>query len=203
MKFYKALPYKIEHNGRTYRLDPAFDNVLTMFEATEGLLPHEVVDVALHFLIHGKHPNDPTLLKSVYDLLFDEKKKNDGQKRHYDFIQDSALIYAAFWQTYGIDLHRERGRMHWVTFATLFAGLPSDTRFSEVVQIRLRPLPKATKYNAEERGQLIRLKQEVALKISEEERQANLQAGFSKMAMTLMAMAERNKNKGESVNVAE
>ncbi len=193
MIFYKPLPSKVEHNGRTYRLDAAFDNVLTMFEATEGLLPSEVVEVALHFLIRGKHPNDAALLEKVYKMLFDGKKQEDGTQRHFDFIQDSELIFAAFWQTYGINLHKERGRLHWLTFSTLFAGLPNNTRFSDVVQIRLKPIPKATKHNGEERAQLMKMKAQVALKISDKERHRNLQAGFAKMAETLLAMAQHNK----------
>ena len=72
------------------------------------------------------------------------------------------------------------------------SGLPSNTRFSEVVQIRAMDIPKPNKYNAEERGRIIRLKQEYALKVSAEEREKNLQDGLKKMLAVLLARAEKN-----------
>ena len=62
---------------------------------------------------------------------------------------------------------------------------------AQIMDIRSRPIPKATKYNNEERTHLLRLKSEFRLELSEAERQANLQEGLAKIAMTLEGMIKR------------
>ena len=62
----------------------------------------------------------------------------------------------------------------------------------QILSIRSRPLPKPTKYNQEERRQLIRLKQLYRLEISEEERKEQFQKGLEKIASTLYRLAERS-----------
>ena len=104
-----------------------------------------------------------------------------------DFTQDRALIIAAFRQAYGIDLVAERGRMHWQTFADLLKGLPSNTRLAEVMDIRAKPMPKPTKYNAEERARLAKLKADFKLEKTEAEKQAALQRGLRQMSVALLS----------------
>ena len=115
-------------------------------------------------------------------MLFPETKQG---KKVFDFIQDSELIYAAFMQTYRIDLIDTP--LHWWKFQALMSGLPSNTRFSEIIQIRTMEIPKPNKYNMEERQRIIRLKQEYALKVSAEEREKNLQDGLKKMLAVLLS----------------
>ena len=129
---------------------------------------------------------------------FFDAHESDGMPRAMDFEQDAALIYSAFRQAYGIDLHAEIGRMHWLTFLALLEGLPGDTRFSDVVSIRVRPLPDPTKTNAKERAELMRLKQKYAVRVSEDERQSGLQSGLRKIAECLLALAEEGDGNGES-----
>lgn len=191
-KFYAPLPYTVPFGRGVIRLTPAFDNVLAMYEALDGLLVDEYIDVALHYLTKNA-PRSPEAFMAVMQTLF-PKQVAPKHARSFDFIQDSDLIYAAFWQTYGIDLDAMRGKLHWWKFNALLGGLPSNTRFVEVVQIRLRELPKPNKHNHKEIQELLRLKQEFALKISEEERQQNLQAGFQKMAMALLQMVRSDDN---------
>lgn len=62
----------------------------------------------------------------------------------------------------------------------LFNGLSDDTKIMQIISIRSRPLPKPTKYNAEERRQLIKLKQLYKLNLSEEERKSNSKMGLQK-----------------------
>lgn len=174
-----------------YKLTPAYDNVLNMYEVLEGADLWDQAELMFYYLTEDA-PRDVGLLKAIVDLLIMPRKKPKQSPRAFDFIQDSELIYAAFYQAYGIDLIEEQGKMHWWKFQALLQGLPSDTRFSEVVQIRLRPMPPPTKYNGEERAQIARLKAEYALEISEEERQANLQQGLRRMKEIMLAMAKRN-----------
>lgn len=181
-----SLPWTVEHDGKVYRLTPTHDNVLKMYEACDGMDYAAQVDIALHFLVDGKHPVSEELLEAVSNVLFPDRKSSD--KKVFDFVQDSELIYAAFMQAYGVDLIDTP--LHWWKFSALLSGLPSDTRFSEVLQIRTMEIPKPTKYNHEERMRIIRLKHDYALKQTAEEREKNLQEGLRKIAESLIARAE-------------
>ena len=83
--------------------------------------------------------------------------------------------------------------MHWHTFMALFSGLPEETRIMQIISIRAKPLPKPTKYNAEERQQLMRLKAIYRLEISEEERERQLATGLWKLAEMLQSMAKKGR----------
>lgn len=187
-EFYRPLPYDIDYKGRLYRLTPAFDNVLTMFKDIEGIPDHRVPEIMGHYLLQ-KPSGDAGLLQAVTETLF--PKDGRKHKKSMDFIQDGQLIYAAFMQAYGIDLNDQRGKLHWWKFTALLRGLPSNTRFMEVVQIRTKPMPAPTKHNAEERAQLARLKAEFALKLTAEEREQQMQDGLRNVAMVMLAMAKK------------
>lgn len=189
--FYEPLPYSVKYKGKTWQLTPTFDNVLSMYRQLEDCTDTERLDVMLYFLLKKhRYPKDALLLTEVCKLLFSTSKR--PAERCFDFLQDSDLIYAAFKQAYGIDLYQEQGKLHWLQFKALMAGLPSNTKLAEVISIRLRPLPPANKHNARERAELMRLKQSVALQISEEERQRNIQEGLTKMVNVLLSMGAKN-----------
>ncbi len=52
----------------------------------------------------------------------------------YSFWQDEELIYAAFYQQYGIDL--SCAELHWWQFKALLQGVGEDTRLFRVMQYR-------------------------------------------------------------------
>lgn len=56
-------------------------------------------------------------------------------KRAYCFEQDADLIFAAFWEAYGIDLTAVGG-LHWWKFRALFKALPSECEFCKVMGYR-------------------------------------------------------------------
>lgn len=60
----------------------------------------------------------------------------EKRKRLFDIIADSGRIYAAFFQTYHINLRQVR--MHWWIFGELLEGLPKSTHLSDVIEIRGR-----------------------------------------------------------------
>lgn len=64
------------------------------------------------------------------------KKNQKGQKILFNISYDSEYIYAGFMQAYGIDLINQQGKLHWKKFNALLVGLPSDTRFAEILKIR-------------------------------------------------------------------
>ena len=60
--------------------------------------------------------------------------KRSKHKNVYSFEYDEPLIFAAFYQQYGIDLTVTR--MHWWKFKALFDALTEDTKFVKVMGYR-------------------------------------------------------------------
>ena len=191
-EFYRQLPYSVTYKGRKYDLTPEYDNVLTMFKDVEGVPMHRVPEIMGYYLLR-KPSTDAGLLQTVSELLF--PPANTTHQKSMDFIQDGPLIYAAFMQAYGMDLVEQRGILHWWKFNALLRGLPSNTRLMEVVQIRTKPMPAPNRYNAQERAELARLKQEFALELTEAEREEQLQNGLRNMAQMLLQMAANKEQK--------
>ena len=185
---FTPLPYKVRVKGRIYTLIPHFDNVLQMYQAIEGLDTWDKPEVMLSYLVKQDVKPSLELLQAVSQVLF-PPSKGSGEKA-FDFVQDSALIYAAFMQAYHIDLIEEQGKLHWWKFQSLLNGLPSNTRFSEIVAIRMKPIPAPTKYNQQEREELMRLKSLYAVKLSAEERQEQLQQSLRNVVNYLQSVAK-------------
>lgn len=85
--------------------------------------------------------------------------RGSGLNLPYDFNKDAELIYAAFMQTYGIDLAGEN--MHWWRFRALFKGLSKDTEFARIVGIRTVDISDVT--DSKRRAALRRLKAKYSL----------------------------------------
>jgi hypothetical protein len=189
MKLQERLPDSVTVDGRKYRLDLDFRNVLKMIEVMDrdDLLPEAKAFKALSFVC--KRPrNAGKVLEAIKGLLFKAPRKTGGQKVT-DFEQDAPLIRAAFRQAYGIDLYRDK--LHWVEFTELLNAIPEGSRYSEVVGIRTRPIPAATKWNAHEREWLMKAKADVALEIDENERMKRYQQDVANIASVLMGMAKK------------
>ena len=190
MRLQDRLPDGVTVDGKFYKLDFDFRNVLRMIEelGRDDIIPEARSWRAVHCLT--KHPkNVDKVLDAVQKLLFDEPPKKDAQKVT-DFEQDAGLIRAAFRQSYGIDLYREH--LHWIEFTELLNAIPEGSRFSEVVGIRARPLPSPTKWNAEEREWLMKAKANVALHMSESDRDKQYQKDVANIAAALMAWSKQN-----------
>ena len=102
------------------------------------------------------------------------------------------MIRAAFRQVYQIDLFRDK--LHWLEFRELLQNLPDGNRYEEVLGIRARPLPAATKYNAKEREWLIKAKQSCALHMSEQEAAKKYDEDVSRIFAGLMSMMPKEVN---------
>lgn len=69
----------------------------------------------------------------------DEKNLHTNRlKPVYSFCQDAALIYAGFYQQYGIDL--TTAELHWYQFRALLSGLGEETLFGRVLGYRMMDL---------------------------------------------------------------
>ena len=193
-------PTYVKVGGKKYWIRTSFRSALLALDVIkDGLLSeYEKMDLIIESLV--KNPfvkwmpaeKKMSLYSSIAsDFLSHGQEKKTSSKKVMDLVQDKSLIIAAFRQSYGIDLCSRSLDLHWWTFFFFLAGIPADTRLMEIVSIRSRPLPKPTKYNHEERAQLMRLKSEYALKLSDEEKQAQMQDGLRRMAASLQAIAKK------------
>ena len=188
MELQDTLPQGVTVDGRFYRLDFDFRNVLRMMEimGRDDLMPEAREYLAVKCLT--KRPkNAGKVLEAVRSTLFQNPPKTDAQKVT-DFVQDAGMIRAAFRQAYGIDLYKER--LHWIEFSELLNAIPEGSRYSEVVGIRARPLPPPTKWNAEERKWLMKAKADVAIQMSDAEQKKMYEQGVANLAAALIAIAQ-------------
>lgn len=190
MKLQDSLPNSVRVGRKTYRLDLDFRNVLRMMEtlSDDDLMPTAREWNALKCIMKRPPRQTAGLMLVVRALLFHDKAQTDNKKLT-DFTQDADLIRAAFLQNYGINLYRDK--LHWFEFTGLLSCLPEGSRYSEILGIRARPLPKATKYNAEERQWLMKAKAQYAVKMSDKEREDRYQQSMHRTAASLLALAKR------------
>ena len=196
MKLQERLPDSVTVGKRRYKMDFDFRRVLTMMEtlARNDLMPEAREYLALKCLM--KHPPRDTgpVMTAVKALLFPETKRNADGKKLTSFEQDADLIRAAFRQEYGIDLYRDR--VHWIEFSALLNALPEGNRYADVLGIRARPMPAATKYNIAEREWLTKSKAACALQMTDEEREQNYTQCVKNVFAGIMAWAERGSENG-------
>jgi hypothetical protein len=186
MKLQDTLPNGVTVDGRFYKLDFDFRNVLRMMDELDrdDVMPEARAYNALKCLTN-RPKNVQKVLEAVKGLLFQEKPKKDAQKVT-DFVQDAGMIRAAFRQAYGIDLYRDR--LHWIEFSELLNAIPEGSRYAEVVGIRVRPMPAPTRWNAQEREWLLKAKADVAIHLSEKEQAKKYQEDVAKVFSGLMGI---------------
>lgn len=191
MKLYERLPERVTVDGRSYRLNLDFRNVLRMMDVMgrDDLLPGARDWLALRCIMRRPPKRTTALMAAVRALLFPARKGSGDGKRITSFEQDADLIRAAFRQAYGINLYRDK--LHWMEFAALLSALPEGSRYSEVLGIRARPMPAPTKYNAQEREWLAKAKAAYALEMDDKERARAYEQGVKALFAGLIAWAEK------------
>lgn len=178
--------------GRKFRLTLQAGRVLRALKSVsdQELIPEVRIGEACKDLVRGRVPQRmrPDVVKAAFDCAnYDKFARPHTGPKVLDFEQDEGYIHAAFAQAYGIDLDVELDRMHWRKFVALVHGLPDNTRIAQIMEIRARPMPKPTRYNAEERRQLAKLKMEYALRGQTSEDVAD---GLRTLAGALAAQAK-------------
>lgn len=153
-------------SDKRYPLNLSFDNVLRLLEMWQdgdiesyikpylalGMLTGEsfkdysVEDVVeISEAIFEEHIKIKTPVDYVveYDLMgniipkLDRKKDDEDEEDEiYNIKYDSDYIFSSFFQAYNIDLIEEQGKLHWQKFNALLNGLPKNTKFREVLEIR-------------------------------------------------------------------
>ena len=181
MNIYDPYPDSVELDGKTYRLDLDFSNVLRVLDAQDDptLTTADRIELQARLLLDDEKdlPRDVSerarLISATMELL--PKGEKTAEPRYIDFHQDAAMIRSAFFRI-GVDLTRDR--LHICQFLELLADLPTDTALMRTIDIRRRPLPKPTKDNAAQIAELQKAKARVAIKLSEDERRAQFAASL-------------------------
>lgn len=154
----------IVYDNVEYGFHPYYNRVLTLL--TEVFPSEELTDAQKIYLtvtsVSDAPPSQGTFELIVHEL-FPQPKKNASDTKTMDFEQDAGLIYAAFLQTYGIDLYAVRNQMDWRIFVALLKGIPENTELSRVIKIRGMKVPERTKENSEYVDSIIKAKRAVAL----------------------------------------
>lgn len=142
---------QLEWKGKKYEVNLAFDHVLLFLEMQEDPDLSDLGKFQQTFkLFFGKQklPNDPDFFEKAMEVLSKEitdspygttVKSDDGgveTTKQFDYKRDAGAIYASFFDQYGIDLNKERGKMHWSIFKALFDGLGPKTYFQRILSIR-------------------------------------------------------------------
>lgn len=163
MQLQYALDTAITIDGITYPLNLAFNTMLKiidinndedlslfdqlgliyklLFGFDDSELSEFVSDKDLENLTDIYNEITRDLFDSADEDEFDEegnliKLGNKSDRQLYDVEYDANLIYAGFWQSYGIDLFEVHDKLHWIKFKALLSGLPKDTRFAEITSLR-------------------------------------------------------------------
>lgn len=189
LKLFERLPDSITVDGKRYKCDFDFRNVLKMLEIMqrEDIYPDARDYLCAKCVIRHKKP--PKNARNVYNALCSvlfPKAAQGGTERLTSYEQDAALIRAAFRQVYNIDLFR--AHIHWFEFTELLQYLPTGCRYEETIEIRARPMPAPNKYNVKEREWLLKAKQSVALHLNEQEQAKKYDADVSKVFSGFMGM---------------
>lgn len=190
MKLYKRLPNHIYIDGKRYRLRLDFRNVLKMMDVMErkDILPTARDYLALKCVMRRPPKDCRKAVYAVRMFLFGMGKQSND-KRVTSFDQDADLIRAAFMQEYGINLFR--AKLHWFEFTAFLYNLPNGNKYTEVVGIRGRPIPPATKWNKQEREALIKAQAAYALHYSEEERERSYNNSLKRVFADMKTIANR------------
>ena len=189
LKLFERLPDSITVDGRRYKCNFDFRNVLKMLDIMQR---DDILPDARDYLCARCLCNAPKNASRVYAALCATLFPNapeTGGKRLTSYEQDAALIRTAFRQVYGIDLFRDN--LHWFEFTELLQFLPDGCRYEETIGIRARPMPAATKYNAKEREWLLKAKQSVALHLSDKEQERKYETDVSNVFAGVLGMMRK------------
>lgn len=190
MKLYERLSNYIEIDGIKYRMKLDFRNVLRMMDVMDrkDILPMARDYLALKCVMRRPPKDCKKVLYYVCRFLFGENKHTE-EKRVTSFSQDADMIRAAFMQEYGINLFRDK--LHWFEFTAFLYNLPNGSKYTEIVNIRGREIPPATKYNKAEREALIKAQAAYAIEYSEEERERNYSNSLKRVFANMKTLANR------------
>lgn len=194
-----SLPESVNIGGVDYRINTGF-RISVLFELLihDKTIPDQKKIYGMLRLYYPVIPDDKD--EAVKKILWffncgkEAKKKTDVRnktandfrtnKATYSFEKDSAMIFAAFYSEYGIDLNSIED-MHWWKFFALFESLPDTCKIRQVMHIRgmsLSGLASKEKKRINELKKIYALEDEVSVdrRAALAERNAKMQAYVQK-----------------------
>lgn len=152
-----------------FRLWITYDNLAARAGTPES--QQVVQDYAQQHLVHGPLTRDNVDAFIRFYSCGEAEQTTQQRKvqllgsgpRGLDFAADGPLLWAAFWQTYGIDLHEPGLSLHWWEFMALLQALPEECRLCRIIDYRthdLAELPKATRKEYEKLRKIYALPEE-------------------------------------------
>lgn len=202
MNLHTPLPWSVTlESGRSIKLYASFDRVLAFLDVLrmKTMMEEDAEKTAVFLLFGNQHLTGEETQEAIEKarcILFGTQKSESSGPRVLDFQQDAELILAAFRQAYGIDLFREQGRLHWLEFIALLNSIPQGTRLSEIMEIRACKVPRVTKNNREQVQSIMKAKAKYAIKLTEEERKAQFNAGMQDLAKFMVQQAKAGESNG-------
>ena len=196
-KLYERLPQWVEYGGKRYRIRLTVANVLRytdLCDDPQGLNADEITEVGFAWFVKGGKKLSARQKAEIMTLIFRQyvsppqrKLNNHKPQPVVNFYHDSGYIYAAFMQTYGIDLYKQADRLHWCRFLALFDGLPEDCLIKQIMGIRAQEIPAPNGHNQTEIQRLTELKTLYALPT--EDKPEDAQSGWNRLFDILEAKA--------------
>lgn len=185
-KLNDPLDDRVMINGEEHPIYMAFDNVMNALEAFDDkeLSEADRLYVFLGTMLHdyggdllntldfetqvdiGKQIieqiNSEPIENQPVDLNGEPmpQPKRDGEQL-VSFLFDAKYIYAAFMQSYGIDLIEQQGSLHWSKFSALLNALPDNTLMRQIIDIRKTNLSEIK--DKDEKKRIKKLKQQFSL----------------------------------------
>lgn len=185
-KLNDPLDDRVTINGEEYPIYMAFDNVMSALETFDDkeLSEQDRLYVFLGIMLHdyeqeliskfdfktqvdiGKQIieqiNSEPIENQPVDLNGEPmpQPKRDGPQL-VSFLFDAKYIYAAFMQSYGIDLIEQQGSLHWAKFSALINALPDNTLMRQIIDIRKTDLSEIK--DKDEKKRIKKLKQQFSL----------------------------------------
>lgn len=155
-KFNVIIDKPEEYSGIIVNTD--FKQVLKFFRVLddETLNEEEKTRLTIQIFFNGKIPAVKNLWEEIENfLIYDSQKvEKESSAKVFDYNADHGRIFAAFWETYNIDLRNTN--MHWFVFRELFDAIPEKTKLMQVIDIRGKKFRKED--SAEYKKQIMKLK---------------------------------------------
>lgn len=152
-----APPDYVEVHGQPYMIRPDYRTAISfsMLMTDPEIEEEAKLPTALSLFYFPLIPADveEAVRKMVWFYRGGTDRGNSDQPRSsedvFSYEHDADLIYAAFWQQYGIDLHQHPD-LHWWKFRALFSALGEETELHRVMGYRAMEItPDMTKKQKE------------------------------------------------------
>lgn len=154
------LPNSCKINGLSYQIDTDFKTSLKFAEIMESkeYSNEEKIEAAIKLYFGDSYIEDCNaameqilMFYSCGKSLEELAKQELTSEAIFSYSEDSSYIYAAFYETYGVNLRTTS--LHWWEFRALFDSLPENCKFIKIIGYRTI---KITKHMSDEQKKFYR-----------------------------------------------